>query len=459
VLTTSFSYIDGFQKTATDPLTHSTTTQYQAFDEPVETAITAIAVPLGVKVKIVRDLFGKPTSITRSGADTSVTRGYVYDGNARLCKTIEPETGATVQAYDTAGNVVWRATGLTLPLTNSCDTTTVPVAKKTSFGYNALNALTSTSFGDGSPAISRTYWPDGPPKTVTSNGTVWTYGYNKRRLKETETLAYVSRAYTLTNTYDANGSLASLKYPDNTAVAYAPNALGEARQVGTYATNVSYHPNGAIAGFTYGNGIKHTLAQNVRGLPKQSLDVGVLDDTYAYDGNANVLSMTDGRGGPTSRVMGYDLLDRLKTVSAPGMWGNATYDYDALDNLTVTAITGGATARSTLHDFDPITNRLRSVSGPAAYNFTYGYDAQGNITQRGAQTYTFDQANRMTSAAGRATYIYDGLGRRVSSVGNDSVNRVQVYSQVGQLMWSGAAGTVGTKYIYLHKHAIVELSQ
>src|SRR5690606_15344898 len=29
-------------------------------------------------------------------------------------------------------------------------------------------------------------------------------------------------------------------------------------QAGSYATNVTYHPNGTIAGFTYGNGIVHT---------------------------------------------------------------------------------------------------------------------------------------------------------------------------------------------------------
>jgi hypothetical protein len=36
-------------------------------------------------------------------------------------KTIEPESGATVQAYDAANNVAWRASGLSLPSTSSCD--------------------------------------------------------------------------------------------------------------------------------------------------------------------------------------------------------------------------------------------------------------------------------------------------------------------------------------------------
>jgi hypothetical protein len=73
--------------------------------------------------------------------------------------------------------------------------------------------------------------------------------------------------------------------------------------------------------------------------------------------------------------------------------------------------------RSTVHKIDYATNRLkRIINRPAKFSFVYGYDSQGNITSRGAQTYVFDLANRMTAALGRATYVYDGLGRHVSVV-------------------------------------------
>jgi YD repeat-containing protein len=111
-----------------------------------------------------------------------------------------------------------------------------------------------------------------------------------------------------------------------------------------------------------------------------------------------------------------------------------------------------------VHNIDYTTNRLASITnGPANFNFSYGYDAQGNITNRGAQTYQFDLANRMTAAPGRATYVYDGLGRRVSVVGTDGVNRIQVYSQAGQLLYVAPSGGSGTKYIYLHNHQIAEV--
>jgi hypothetical protein len=56
-------------------------------------------------------------------------------------------------------------------------------------------------------------------------------------------------------------------------------------------------------------------------------------------------------------------------VSTPTLRGNAAYGDDALDNLTSTAISGGATARSLVHNFDPAPNRLTSaLNGSGADN-------------------------------------------------------------------------------------------
>lgn len=109
-----------------------------------------------------------------------------------------------------------------------------------------------------------------------------------------------------------------------------------------------------------------------------------------------------------------------------------------------------------LHTYDA-KNRLQSTSGSAGFAFVYGYDNFGNITSRGTQTYAFDMANRMKSAAGKGTYRYDGLGRRVSVVGTDGVNRVSFYSQGGRLLYTTPTTGGGTKYIYLDTHQIAEV--
>jgi len=452
-------YGSGFATTSTSGRGIDIVYNFQAFDNPEEAAITGISAPLGVSVNIPRDAFGKPHSITRSGNGKSLTRTYVYDSAQRLCKTIEPEIGATVQDYDGANNVAWRASGLTLPSPTDCNTASVVAGKKIVFGYDPLNRLLSTSYGDASPGITRTYTPDGLVETVASAGTRWTYGYNRRRLNEVETLVYGGVDYRATRQFNANGSVAELTYPDNTTVDYLPNAFGEPTKVGPYATGITYHPSGAIKSFSYGNGIAHSLTQTVRQLPDRSIDVGVLNDVYAYDQNANVTSILDWHEGVTNRAMAYDELDRLKQIYAPAMWGDAVYSYDALDNLTGTSFNAGSgIARSMVHHFDPVTNRLTSLTGTAGFAMTYGYDAQGNVSQRGGQTYVYDQGNRMKEATGKATYIYDGWGRRTSVVGTDLVNRIQMYTQDGKLLYAGpTSSSAKTKYIYLHKHVIAEV--
>jgi uncharacterized protein RhaS with RHS repeats len=107
--------------------------------------------------------------------------------------------------------------------------------------------------------------------------------------------------FSLAYGYNANAHLSQLTYPDNHVVSYAPDALGRATQVTgsgglgtaqTYASGITYYPGGAIAGFTYGNGVVHAMTQNARKLPGRSTDTlgafKVLDDTTVFDANGNV---------------------------------------------------------------------------------------------------------------------------------------------------------------------------
>ena len=248
--------------------------------------------------------------------------------------------------------------------------------------------------------------------------------------------------------------MSSLTYPDGTTVAYSPDALGEATQVSGYAGGVSYQPNGAVASYTLGNGIVHSQTQNVRGLPLQNRDAGVMQDLYGFDANANVASITDQQQGTNTRTMGYDALDRLTSVSAPALWGTATYTYDGVDNLRTSTVG----ARVSTHNYDTTTNRLSTIATNGAYT-AYAYDAQGNVTARGTQGFHFDQGNRMTLALGKGTYTYDGLGRRTSITGADGSYRIQVYSQAGQLLYGTlqqGAVVQRTRYVYLGGKQIAE---
>jgi hypothetical protein len=461
VLVSSNTYGTPFTKTHTDARNNSSASTFQAFDTPSEDAVIAIYAPMDLHVDIRRDVFGKPQSISRSGGGASATRSYVYDQNERLCKTMEPETGAEIVDYDAAGNIAWRAPGLGLT-SEVCDRGSVGGSSKISFGYDALNRLTNTSYGDGASAISRTYTPDGLPYQVSSGGATWTMTYNRRRLPTRQVLTFGGQDYTLSTGYDANGHVSSLSYPSENnpsaqSVAYAPDALGRPTQVGNFATGIRYYPNGAIAGFTYGNGKVHSMEPNLRNLPALSSDAGIVQDRYSYDENGNVASIADEMQNISSRAFSYDALDRLRAANAPGMWGAASYDYDVLDNIRSSTVGN----RTSSYQYGP-RNLLDNLSSTSpGSGFSYKYDARGNVILRGNQAFVFDQGNRLTSAPNRDSYVYDGYGHRVKTTAVDGAVTVSVYSPAGQLLYTRRTGgpdpAVSTEYIYLHQHQIAEV--
>lgn len=471
ILTTTTSYLSGFKTQTTNPRGKTTTQSHWALDDPAQAQIAGIAAPEGVSVSITRDNFGKPTAITRAGTSintnagytSSVTRRYVYDAGQRLCKTIEPEVGATVQDYDAAGNVKWKAPGQVLSSTTACEQTSVATAAKISYGYDNLNRLKTVGYGDNSPGITNTYTPDGLLETTTSNGSTWTYGYNALRQIATETLSYAGQSYGINWGYNTQGHVSTLTYPNGSTVSYSPNALGEASTVSGYASSISYHPNGAVNAYQLANGIAHELTQNVRGLPWVNSDVNtagmVLKDEYSYDANGNITAIADQRsskpeGSSTSRTMTYDDLDRLASTTATGIWGSASYKYDTVDNLRVANVG----TRNTAINVNSGTNQLDSVT-INGNTTSYLFDTRGNLKSKGTQSFGFDLGNRLTSSPG-GNYAYDGLGRRTKINSSDGSTRIQVYSQAGQLLWATSTGgprpASSTAYIYLAGKQIAE---
>jgi RHS repeat-associated protein len=418
-----------FQRQVTNPRRYTTTYTFQAFDSPSYDSITGITAPEKVSVSILRDNFGKAKSITRSGVGASVTRSYVYDGFHRLCKSIEPETGSTVVQYDSANNVAWRASGLTLP-SLSCEQSSVPANRMVSYTYDALNRLKNTTYGDGSPGVSRTYTADGLPETINTPHFAWTLGYNNRRMLTSEKLyAWWGSSYTVSYGIDSQGNTAWMTYPGGPTVYYSPDALGRPTQVSGYVSDILHHPNGALASYRAANGITFNMSQNVRGLPSVWQHTGVAKDEYSYDANGNVSSIVDRQeGGSTSRSMGYDGLDRLTVAN--GLWGSGRYSYDALDNLT-SSVVG---ARSVVHAIEAATNRVSALTG--SVNLGLHYDANGNIVGRGSQGFQFDIGNRMSAAIGKATYVYDGHGRRAWTQAASGRTKFRLYDQSGRLVFT-----------------------
>ncbi len=250
--------------------------------------------------------------------------------------------------------------------------------------------------------------------------------------------------------YDHYGTARYLVYGDGTTIDRGNNALGQPTQVGSHATGVTYHPNGVVAGYRLGNGRTHSTELNLRGLPSVRRDDTLLWDAYTYDANGNVTGISDWQEGISSRVMGYDALDRL--TAANGVWGNGTFVYDALDNLR-SSVVG---SRSLTHQYADGTNRLTGLAG--SQNLAMGYDANGNITQRGSQGFVFDIGNRIQQATGVASYAYDGHGRRFWVQNTDGSWKFQFYSLSGKLLLTRHSSQGETKHLYLGNGLLAEVN-
>lgn len=471
-LISTTEYLDGLRTRVVNPRGQATISGYLAWDEPNYDLPISRIQPEGKVIQIDRHRrFGYPLRFIQRSANSEVQqiRRYVYDGAAFLCKTIDPEAGVSVVGYDAAGNQTWSATGLSAnqfgDTTNCQHLDAWNSGRRVTRSFDALNRVTSVQFPDTRGNETWRYTADGlvASASVTNhfNGAYpvnTAYQYNKRRLLVSESLVQPGwYTWNLGYTYDSIGNQKSIAYPTGLLIDFAPNALGQATKAGNYASNASYHPNGALKQFTFGNGLVYAMQQNQRQYPYQSeTSGGVLRNQYGYDANGNVDHIYDLTNGPDysprSRWMTYDNLDRLISVGA-GMFGGDhwhRFTYDALDNLKSWKLAGVKDFAD--YVYDPQSNRLSNIRnslGTTLHSFTY--DPQGNVLSKDQQGFEFDFGNRLRGVAGKEYYRYDAQGRRVMSWKPDGTTVLWQYSQAGQMLfsWDGPTAEKTHEFVYL----------
>lgn len=461
-LRTRYEYLSGFRTRATNARGLSTVTSFQAFDSPDTSRPTRIEAPEGITTTIERDLFGNPLSITRSGTyqgnPVSLSREYVYDDKLQLCKRIEPESGATVFAYDALGSLAWSAEGTDLD-GPACDRGQVALADRILRSYDAMNRLETVTYPDASQNLAFNYFADGQLQSASAGGVTSSYQYNSLGLLDLESLDIDGSLYSLDYGYDSLGNLATLTYPDGAVSNFNPDALGRPRRVGTYALNVFYEPSGAVASFTYGNGILFVGESNQRQLPYNTSYVSpdqsfLYSQDAHYDPNGNVLrslDLTESRR--RERSMAYDDADRLVLVGAGAdLGGDETFSYDALDNLR----TASRGALQKVYTYSA-QNRLQSMSRTGQPALTYTHDSRGRATSRAGVALDFDDGNRLLSVGAVASYGYDAHGLRARRV-EGGVTTHFMYSRAGQLVFEkNLASGNDTRYHYLGRRLVAKV--
>ena len=370
------------------------------------------------------------------------TSRLVYDGNQRLCKLYQPETGWHYMDYNSAGEISWEARGISSS-SSACDRSIVPAGAKITNVYDNQGSLRTVSYGDGTPNV--TYERDivGNLTKLTHGNRVWTYTYNSLDLVETERLAVGNKVFLLDPSYNALGQPSSLKYPSGGTVTFQNNALGQTSGITGYVNSATYHPTGTLKMLRYANGVTYSTTLTAR---QQPYDMDILgpsnqrlsDLRFGYDANGNITSILDYRDNTYNLSMQYDGLNRL--TAANGYWGAGGMTYDALGNL----LTKTLGSQSLTYQYTS-GNRLNRVTGSKSYQFSY--DVRGNVTNNGHRSFSYNLANQLGSSDG-ITYQYDGHGRRVSKTSGGSTEYA-VYGMDGTLYYRQKANGTHVDYVYM----------
>ena len=272
------------------------------------------------------------------------------------------------------------------------------------YGYDANNNRTSLTKRDGTviaytyDAVNRMTLKDFPTGSL-SNDTAYTYDYRNlmlsalytgsgagisfsydnagRKLTSTNTMA-ASR--TISYQWDADGNRIRRTDPDG--IYFTTDYDGIDRATTT-------HENSAVASLF----------------------------TLSYDALSRRSGITRANGTSTTYV--YDAADRLSSLTqnfnSTANNLTLTFTYNADDQVLTRTLTSNNTAfsypNSTNGSKGYVPNGLNQYGSVAGV--TYGYDANGNMTSNGADTYTYDSENRLRVVNGSHNVLltYDPLGR------------------------------------------------
>jgi RHS repeat-associated protein len=426
------------------------------------------------------------------------TRTFTYDSLSRLLTATNPESGIITYSYDLDGNLLQK----TSPAPNQTGTATQTV----SYCYDAQHRVTGKGYGAQScplatPVVTYVYDSGTNAKgkltslTDQAGTASYTYDILGRLTAETRTLIGANNASipkTLSYEYNLDGSLYKLHYPSGNVVTYEAGAAGltlSAKDSGNginYVTSATYGPDSALTGFISGYsatfaGITNAFSYNKRlqpvnmsaNAPSQTVfSIGY--DFHVGNGtsgtgtdNGNVFGITNYKDTTRSQTFTYDPLNRLSSAQNAGtdctvnvlggnkkFWGN-TYNYDAWGNLINKTKIGTACAGENLAVTADAHNWIHATGGS-----DYRYDAAGNMTFNATpptQTYTYDQENRLTGAAGYA-YTYDGDGNRVRKSSSSTTGTLYWYMTPGIVGESDLSGNLTDEYVFFDGERVARKS-
>jgi hypothetical protein len=429
---------------------------------------------------------GYTTVSVQRGGSNGQTRTSYYDGVGRLYQKTTPEGGTWNYYYDSYGSCPTGYTGALGRLTAVKD----PNLDLICYAYDSLNRVTgvnangttcrhfyydnSTGYSGSIPTGVTT--PTNPygrmveaATDACSSGTLITdewfsYDADGRLTDQWELTPHSTTYYHSTATFFGNGAVNTLKLvgPNYTSTYGVDgegrwNALSDSSGTTivnasntTYGTSTSYNPAGQPTQIALGTGADQDdyTYDNTGRMSGWTFQIGATPKSetailsWNPIGTLKSLAITDGfnAGGTqtcnfgASGSQGYDDWNRLlyDSCGTGGSIWNQTYSYDQYDNLTKSS--------SGFVSWNPGYSNSGTGGGTNHYTCTgCTYDSNGNVTNDGTNTYTWNEFSKMHSvnlsgtncASAGECIVYDALGRAVEVDSGSTYTEIW-YTQLGK---------------------------
>lgn len=366
-----------------------------------------------------------------------ILTSYDYDDLNRLKTTSKNGLKILEQTFDDAGNIL---------------TKTDAEGNVTKYdNYNGRNLVGTTTYANETPdegTVEITEYDGNGNVLVLRNENDQDTVYN---VDEENRVTDVTFAGETTHTdYDAEGRPIKIQKPEGNFRENEYDAAGRLIKVteGDLETSYSYDDNGNLLSQTLPGNVKTEFVYDGLNRRTSMLESDSYETTWTYDENGNIETVTN----PNGKIItyGYDDLDRRTSElipETPGLFLNLTSvsrKYDGNNNvLQITETKKGSTEKTetvvNVYDrFDRLENTTRND-----LKISYSYDKNGNrtsVTYPGGGTtgYSYDKRNRLKTvtvgSSGITTWIYtpDGRPKTISNPDNTTTaydyfdtNRVQ----------------------------------
>jgi RHS repeat-associated protein len=352
--------------TIVDPNTGTSTALYDAFGDIKSTTDGAAR-----QTSTVRDLLGRPTTVTTSDGVATFTWDTGAHGLGKLGSTASPLGVTTRDSYNKNGQLESRSWGWT----NEGFTFFFGYD-----GYGRLSGLTFPSAAGKSLSLTWTYTPSGFTKNVTDDA---------------------SRVVWVVRNRDAAGRVTEEMFRNG------------------MATKRTFDHRGRVHTIVTGQPVPLQVLPQVQNLE------------YEWELNGNLFRRYE-HNGNWAEEFHYDPLNRLTSWDAFNLTANTrvstTYHFDDLGNMQWHSLPDALAGQDTVY-YGYGENR----AGPSALTSarigtntkSFTYDSVGNQTgaPTGSISYTaFNLPSLINTAGGAVNFRYDAFGRRVNKhSGNDSV--------------------------------------